>query len=432
MKKTTRNRVLASCTMACLLVACALPMSSTPTQFVFPTPNLTMTALFQIPPTQTTAPQATATQGIPTSATPSATLSPTAPNCTDLAQFVSETIADLTYIAPGAAFTKTWTLKNVGTCTWGAGYALVFDTGDQMGGPATVPITASVPPNALYTFTINLTAPGTAGQYQGFWKIANPQGVRFGIDATGKAFWVKITTTPLAPPCTAAAKRPESYGGIVEAYFTVTPPTIDAVLTEWDDPLINDVPYTVFGETDNNARFTLKWDVNNLYLAVKVEDDNIINEVENTTDDRPLLYKGDSVEIVLDKDLQGDYCSPYMSGDDYQLGISPGSLPTPGGWALFSYMWYPLDIKGEKVVSIASALTVAPDPIGYIIEAAIPWSVFEGAPAGSEMYGFAFSISDNDHSGQNQDGMISTSKKRTTQANPMLWGNLQIEIQTGP
>ena len=431
MKKTIRNRVLASCIMASLLVACALPMSSTPTQFVFPTPNLTMTALFQIPPTQTSAPQATATEGIPTSSTPSATLSPTAPNCTNLAQFVSETVSDLTYVAPGAAFTKTWTLKNVGTCTWGAGYSLVFDSGDQMGGPDTTPITASVPPNALYTFTVNLTAPTAAGQYQGFWKIASPQGVRFGIDATGKAFWVKITTTPLAPPCTADDRRPESYGGIIEAYYTNPPPTIDGDVTaDWDDPLIDDVPYTVFGETDNTARFTLKWDFNNLYLAIKVFDDNLYNSVDHSMTSQ--LYKADSVEILLDKDLQGDYCSSYMSGDDYQLGISPGSLPSPGGWALFAYLWYPLDLKGEKVVTIASALTVAPDPIGYIIEAEIPWSVFEGAPAGSEMYGFALSVSDNDHSGENQDGMISTSSERTTHSNPMLWGNLQIELQTGP
>jgi hypothetical protein len=418
--------------MACLLVACALPMSSTPTQFVFPTPNLTMTALFQIPPTNTAAPQPTSTPGVPTPSTPSATLSPTAPNCTNLAQFVSETVADLSYIAPGTAFTKTWTLKNVGTCTWGAGYALVFDSGDQMGGPATVPVTASVPPNSLYTFTVNLTAPATSGQFQGNWKIATPQGVRFGIDATGKAFWVKITTVVLAPACVAQTKRPESYGPLIEAYWTPTPPTIDGALTDWDNPLINEVPYTVFGETDNTARFSLKWDLTYLYLAVKVFDDNLINSVDNTVADRPKLYLGDSVEILLDKDLQGDYCSAYMSADDYQLGISPGSLPTLGSWVPYSYMWYPLDLKGEKVVNIVSSLTVTPDPIGYIIEAAIPWSVFEGAPAGSENFGFAFSISDNDHSGQNQDGMISTSKKRTTHSNPTLWSTLQIELQTGP
>jgi hypothetical protein len=418
MKKTIRNRFVASCGMACLLAACALPMTaSTPTQFVFPTPNLTMTALFQIPPTQTGAPQATATQGVPTSSVPSATLSPTAPNCTNLASFVSETYPDLTYVAPGTAFTKTWTLKNAGTCTWGAGYALVFDSGEQMGGPASVPMTASVPPGAVYQFSVNLTAPATLGQYQGFWKLQTPQGVRFGIDASGKSFWVKITTEVLAPPCTPQNKRPEAYGGIIEAYYTVTPPTIDGDLSDWDDPLINNVPYTVFGH--------------NLYLAVKVADDNLFNNIN--TSDASQMYKGDSVEILLDRDLKGDYCSTVMDEDDYQLGISPGSLPTPGGFGPFAYLWYPTNLKGIKIATIVSALTVTPDPIGYIIEAAIPWGAFGGgAPDGSEYYGFAFSVSDDDHGVAQQDGMISTDPKRTIYSNPMLWGNLEIEIQTGP
>jgi hypothetical protein len=424
MKKSYRKRIVASCSMACLLVACALPMASTPTQFVFPTPNMTMTALFQIPPTQTTAPQATATEGVPISSTPSATLSPTAPNCTNLAQFVSETVADLTYIAPGAAFTKTWTLKNAGTCTWGAGYALVFDNGDQMGGPASVPMTASVPPGAVYNFTVNLTAPVTLGQYQGFWKLQSPQGVRFGIDASGKAFWVKITTAVLAPACSAQAKRPDANGGVIEAYYTNTPPTIDADLTDWDSPLVDDVPYDVWGDTDNDARFTLKWDHDNLYLAVEVEDDNLFQ----STTDGSVMYKGDSVEILLDKELKEDYCNTWMDDDDYQLGLTPGDLPTPSS-SPAAWLWYPLTIKGTKIVTIASLVTASP---GYIIEAAIPWSVFQGAPAGSEYYGFAFSVSDNDHSGTQQEGMISTAPKRTIYSNPMLWGTLQIEIQTGP
>ncbi len=428
MKKTIRNRILPSCIMAGLLAACALPMASTPTQFVFPTPNLTMTALFQIPPTQTSGP--TATQGAAVTNTPMATLSPTAPNCTNIASFVSETVPDLTYEAPGTAFTKTWTLKNAGTCTWGAGYTLVFDSGEQMGGPASVPMTASVPPGAVYNFTVNLTAPATLGQFQGFWKLQSPQGVKFGIGAEGKAFWVKITTAVLAPPCTPANKRPDANGALIEAFFTVTPPTIDGVLTDWDQPLIDPVPYTVFGHTDNSARFTLKWDHNNLYLAVKVADDNLFNNISDSNASQ--MYKGDSVEILLDKRLKEDFCSTALDDDDYQLGVSPGSLPTPGGFSPYAYLWYPLDLKGIKITTIVSALTVAPDPIGYIIEAALPWSIFEGAPDGSEMYGFVFSVSDDDHSVAQQDGMISTDKKRTTFSNPMLWGNLQIEIKTGP
>jgi hypothetical protein len=425
MKKSFPNRIVASSIMACLLVGCALPMASTPTQFVFPTPNLTMTALFQIPPTNTSAPQPTATQAVPTSATPSATLSPTASNCTNMASFVSETVADLTYIAPGASFTKTWTLKNSGTCTWGAGYSLVFDSGDQMGGPASVPMTASVAPGAVYNFTVNLTAPATLGQYQGFWKLQSPQGVRFGLDASAKYFWVKITTAVLAPACNAQAKRPDINGGVIEAYYTNTPPTIDAVLADWDSPLIDDVPYDVWGDTDNDATFTLKWDFDNLYLAIEVEDDNLYQ----STSDGSVMYKGDSVEILLDKELRGDYCDTWMDEDDYQLGLTPGDLPTPGTYGPTAWLWYPLSIKGTKIITIVSAVTGTP---GYIIEAAIPWSVFQGGPAGSEYYGFALSVSDNDHSGQQQEGMISTAPKRTIFSNPMLWGTLQIEIQTGP
>jgi hypothetical protein len=291
-------------------------------------------------------------------------------------------------------------------------------------------MTASVAPGAVYNFTVNMTAPATLGQYQGFWKLQSPQGVRFGIDASAKSFWVKITTAALAPACNPQTKRPDANGGVMEAFWTSTAPTIDGALTEWDNPLIDDVSYTVFGHTDNDARFTLKWDHSNLYLAVKVADDNLYNAVSDS--DASQMYKGDSVEILLDRNLKSDYCDTWMDADDYQLGISPGSLPTPGGFGPYAYLWYPTDIKGIKIATIVSALTVGPDPIGYIIEAAIPWSAIGGVPDGSEYYGFAFSISDDDHNAQQQDGMISTAPKRTIFSNPMLWGTLQIEIQTGP
>jgi len=54
----------------------------------------------------------------------------------DRAQFISDvTVPDGTTFAPGAAFNKTWRLKNVGTCTWTTSYSLVFDSGEKMGGP---------------------------------------------------------------------------------------------------------------------------------------------------------------------------------------------------------------------------------------------------------------------------------------------------------
>ena len=97
-------------------------------------------------------------------------------------------------IAPGATFTKTWRLKNVGTCTWTTSYSLLFDTGTQMGGPNSVNLPQSVAPGQTTDLTITLTAPSTAGYYRGYWKFKDNNGIPFGIGWAGtKSWWVDIT-----------------------------------------------------------------------------------------------------------------------------------------------------------------------------------------------------------------------------------------------
>jgi hypothetical protein len=416
--------------LAVCLGGCVLPAPVSPTRFLFPTPNGTVTALFQNPLTPTarrsTTPQAGDISEGPPALT--ATITPTAPNCTNLAQFVNETIPDATFLPPGTAFIKTWTLKNIGTCTWGKGYSLAFDHGDPMGAPASVPFTASVPPNAIYTFSLNLSAPAVGGVYQGFWKIQTPQGLRFGIEPDGtKFFWVKITVTS-ASACAPSDRRPDENGAFVGAFYAATTPKIDGALSEWGNSLANAVPYTVFGTTENTARFSLRWDDSYLYLAVKVTDNKFVQETSGGAN----LYKGDSVEILLDADLKGDYCNREMTGDDYQLGISPGYLQDPSLGGRTAYLWYPTGVKGPRTVSIGAVLTAAPDPTGWILEARIPWSVFGVSPTGGETYGFVFSVSDNDHPATaQQDGLISTVFKRSVPFNPMQWGTVQLNLQAG-
>ena len=59
----------------------------------------------------------------------------------DKAGFVTDiTIRDGKRFNPGRNFTKTWRLANVGTTIWTSDYELVFDHGDQMGGPDVVPL----------------------------------------------------------------------------------------------------------------------------------------------------------------------------------------------------------------------------------------------------------------------------------------------------
>ena len=99
-------------------------------------------------------------------------------------QYVSDvTIPDNTVMAPGATFIKTWALQNTGSCAWDTGFKLVFVSGDQMGGASTK-LTASVAPSQQMQVSVSLTAPGTAGTYTGYWRLADDQGNGFGGSVT--------------------------------------------------------------------------------------------------------------------------------------------------------------------------------------------------------------------------------------------------------
>ncbi len=140
--------------------------------------------------------------GTPPTPTPTKSVTPIPSSC-DRAQFISDvTVPDGTGFAPGIGFSKTWRLKNVGSCTW-SNYSLIFDSGEKMGGPDSAVIPTSVAPGQTVDITIQLTSPTTAGTYRGYWKLKNSSGVPFGIGSAGtKSFWVeiKVTGTGTVPP----------------------------------------------------------------------------------------------------------------------------------------------------------------------------------------------------------------------------------------
>ena len=82
---------------------------------------------------------------VPAAALPSSASAAQA--CTDRAQFIADvTVPDGTRYDPGATFTKTWRLRNIGTCTWTTAYTMVFDSGTQMSSTASVAMPSNVPP----------------------------------------------------------------------------------------------------------------------------------------------------------------------------------------------------------------------------------------------------------------------------------------------
>ncbi|HET6846233.1 MAG TPA: NBR1-Ig-like domain-containing protein [Anaerolineales bacterium] len=139
--------------------------------------------------TSTTAPFPTL-PGITATIAPAA--SPTS-TC-DVAQFITDvTIPDDTILAPNANFTKTWRLRNIGACSWTPSYAVVFQNGEAMSGPATQALTANVNAGQTVDLSVNLKAPSTAGTYTGNWRLRNGSGVAF------TNFYVRIKVQPPGP-----------------------------------------------------------------------------------------------------------------------------------------------------------------------------------------------------------------------------------------
>jgi hypothetical protein len=155
------------------------------------TPEATTTVSEATPTIEATAtavPEATPTSQTTPSPTP-------VPVPCDWAEFVTDvTIPDGTTLPPNQKFTKTWRIKNIGTCTWTTDYDLVFFHGDLMGGALSVPLAGDVPPGSTVDISIDLITPGGEDAYTGYWQLRNAAGVLFGTGpAANASLYVSVT-----------------------------------------------------------------------------------------------------------------------------------------------------------------------------------------------------------------------------------------------
>jgi hypothetical protein len=166
-------------------------------------------AVLQAPPVNTPSPTVSPTlKAITPTPTTSVPTQTSAPGCTNKAQFEDETIPDNSVFSPGEEFVKTWTLRNVGTCSWSPDYGLIYIKGDQMDGTSPAPIGATVPPNGTIQLFLPQTAPQEPGSYEGYWKLISPGGQEFGLGQDADvAFWVKILVETGASSGTSGAAQ---------------------------------------------------------------------------------------------------------------------------------------------------------------------------------------------------------------------------------
>jgi len=92
---------------------------------------------------------------------------------------VDVNVPDNTTMSPGQDFVKTWKIKNIGSCTWGAGYKLVFSYGDAALKGQAQPLSAAIAPQQEVDVSVQFTAPDLPGTYTSYWTLQNAKGIAF-------------------------------------------------------------------------------------------------------------------------------------------------------------------------------------------------------------------------------------------------------------
>lgn len=282
-----------------------------------------------------------------------------------------------------------------------AGFALFV-----AGAACTVPGANSPTPFAFPTPNLTLTA------------LFAPTGTAVATEVPTALPSASSSPTPVEvnTPTPVSGSRPN--GQPIAAMLLTAPPTIDGDLSEWDTDRFS-LSEVTFGAdhwqsgTDLSATYALGWDSANLYVGVQVNDDIFVQTATGRS-----LYKGDSLEILLDANLAGDFSSTVLSADDYQVGISPGNLDGRGPEA---YRWFPRSAEGS--LSTVQAAAIATDS-GYIVEAKIPWVVFGLEPDAGDAYGFVLSVSDDDQAGSAAQQSLVSSVRTRVLTDPTTWGTL--------
>ncbi len=178
------SRLLLALLVVSALSACAPGAAAPPTSAAIVTrqaqtaaPILTQTAQARITPT------------LPPTETPAVAQAPTQGPCVNGLRFVADvTIPDGSTVQRGQSFTKTWRVRNSGTCAWLPGAyefrhlpGTVFNVNSiQLGAPLTITVAAPVEGGAETELSITFTAPSQPGDYYSYWQMHGPDGLPFG------------------------------------------------------------------------------------------------------------------------------------------------------------------------------------------------------------------------------------------------------------
>jgi heat shock protein HslJ len=190
-----------------------------------------------------------------------------------------------TTLQPNAEFIRTWRVRNEGTCYWDTGYRLVFSEGDQIGGPASVPVPYTEP-GGKADISVPLVAPSTPGTYRGYWVMQASNGAAF--DGLVVEINVAAAPTPTRPPSTPA-------------------PSLVGPLWRWDSTTLNDGSRILVPDP---SRYTLQLNPDGT-AAIKAD----CNQISGT-----YILNGSSLTILLGQST-AVVCPPDSQADVYVLQL---------------------------------------------------------------------------------------------------------------
>lgn len=111
------------------------------------------------------------------------------------ADFISDvTIPDGTVLGKEKNFTKTWRLKNSGTCVWEDNFDVVYVKGTNLADKKVYDMPKSVAPGDTVDISIPMTSPNKNGDYTSYWMIRTNNDHTFGVGSgAAVAFYAQIT-----------------------------------------------------------------------------------------------------------------------------------------------------------------------------------------------------------------------------------------------
>lgn len=202
------------------------------------------------------------------------------------------------------------------------------------------------------------------------------------------------------------------------------PVKIDGNLSDWDkaSPLtMKDLSFfkeglTWGGPADLSGSAYFMYDNNYLYLAAVITDSLPLINKKRGQD----VWNGDAIEIVISTNPGADPKRESFDTTDYQFGFGTGDGKTipPSIWN-----WQRRrSLNGSEIMVKKTA-----KPLGYILEARLPWSFFPNnfVPTPGTKVGFDIAFDDADKAGERERQLIWNGDYYFYK-DPSVWGILEF------